>query len=80
MPSGMQHYLLIYMYINKQCSKVNTIHIWERVKRVVYWKIGISEMDISEIDVNPIHVISDMSISDISIAKNGHIGLDISEI
>jgi hypothetical protein len=25
-------------------------------------------------------VISDMSISDISIAKNGHIGLDISEI
>jgi hypothetical protein len=36
-------------------------------------------MDISEIDTFD-DVISVMSISDISIAKNGHIGLDISEI
>jgi hypothetical protein len=35
-------------------------------------------MAISEIDTFD-DVISDMSISDISIAKNGHIGLDISE-
>ena len=47
-------------------------------------KTGISEiryidMDISEIDTFD-DVISDMSISDISRAKNGHIGLDISEI
>jgi hypothetical protein len=52
---------------------------WERVKRLVYRKFGISEMDISEFDTFD-DVISDMSISDISIAKNGHIGLDISEI
>ncbi len=51
----------------------------ERVKSLVYRKSGISEMDISEIDTFD-DVISDMSISDISIAKNGHIGLDISEI
>jgi hypothetical protein len=51
----------------------------ERVKRLVYRKFGISEMDISEIDTFD-DVISDTSISDISIAKNGHIGLDISEI
>jgi hypothetical protein len=36
-------------------------------------------MDISKIDTFD-DVISDMSISDISIAKNGYIGLDISEI
>jgi hypothetical protein len=36
-------------------------------------------MDISEIDTFD-DVISDISISDVSIAKNGHIGLDISEI
>jgi hypothetical protein len=51
----------------------------ERVKRLVYRKFGISEMDISEIDTFD-DLISDMSISDISIAKIGHIGLDISEI
>jgi hypothetical protein len=37
------------------------------------------DMDISEIDTFD-DVIIDMSISDISRAKNGHIGLDISEI
>ncbi len=47
-------------------------------------KTGISEiryidMDISEIDTFD-DVIIDMSISNISRAKNGHIGLDISEI
>jgi hypothetical protein len=36
-------------------------------------------MDISKIDTFD-DVISDMSISDISRAKDGHIGLDISEI
>jgi hypothetical protein len=46
-------------------------------------KTGISEiwyidMDISEINTLD-DVIIDMSISDISRAKNGHIGLDISE-
>jgi hypothetical protein len=46
---------------------------------VVYRKIGLSEKDISEIDTFD-DVISDLSISDISIAKNGYIGLDISEI
>jgi hypothetical protein len=51
----------------------------ERVKRLVYQKCGISEMDISEIDTFD-DVISEMSISDISIARNGHISLDISEI
>jgi hypothetical protein len=56
----------------------------ERVKRLVYRKFGISEMDISEMNISEIDtfddVISDMSISNISIAKNGHIGMDISEI
>jgi hypothetical protein len=59
---------------------------WGGVKREVYRKIRISEMDISEIgcisDTSD-DVISDMSISDISIAKmdisvwtyrSGHIG------
>ncbi len=63
----------------KQQFQFQTLMSRERVKRVVYRKIGLSEMDISEIDTFD-DVISDMSISDISIAKNGHIGLDISEI
>jgi hypothetical protein len=58
---------------------VNAPILWERVKRLVYRKFGISEMNISEIDTFD-DVISDMSISDISRAKYGHIGLDISEI
>jgi hypothetical protein len=28
MPSGIRHYWSIYMYINKQCSRVNTLQIW----------------------------------------------------
>jgi hypothetical protein len=62
-----------------QTTLVPTRFFWERVKRLVYRKFGLSEMDISEIDTFD-DVISDKSISNISIAKNGHIGLDISEI
>jgi hypothetical protein len=62
---------------------LNTSQIRGLVKREVYLKIGISEMDILEIgcisDTSD-DVISDMSISDRSMAKNGHIGLDILEI
>jgi hypothetical protein len=44
------------------------------------WDIGNGYIGYSDISDTFDDVISDMSISDISIAKNGHIGLDISEI
>ncbi len=40
---------------DKITKKEEVTIIGERVKRVVYRKIGISEMDISEIDAFPIH-------------------------
>jgi hypothetical protein len=59
LPTEGQHFCSTFAMKNK--GNIWTTEVGERVKRVVYWKIGISEMDISEINTFD-DVITDMSI------------------
>jgi hypothetical protein len=63
-------------------SKITTKLIFaykrERVKRVVYRKMGISEMEISEIPIFPIHLMTSFPICPFPIYP--YLKMDISEI